>query len=162
MPTATAATVQNLSFTSIATVMDSWELARQKHACAEEIGSEILFCLFRLEPNTKCVFGFTANQAIETNPLLRMGVLVHATRIVAMLDSILSLLGPDLDMVQEVLGGLGERHKRHGVQKEFFVLLVDALCLALHDILGEAWTDATRQAWREVFGDMAAVIAESM
>jgi hemoglobin-like flavoprotein len=158
MPTATAATVQNLSFTSIATVMDSWELARQKHACAEEIGSEILFCLFRLEPNTKCVFGFTANQAIETNPLLRMGVLVHATRIVAMLDSILSLL----DMVQEVLGGLGERHKRHGVQKEFFVLLVDALCLALHDILGDAWTDATRQAWREVFGDMAAVIAESM
>lgn len=154
--------VKHMSYNDISKVLDSWELARQKYGCDEEVGTEIVLNLFRLDPTTKTIFGFRANQDIESNPLLRMGVLVHATRIVHMLDCVISLLGPDTDTLEEILSQLGERHKKHGVQKEHFAVLVTAVCQALGDIIGENWTDETHNAWKDIFGGMAEVIVESM
>jgi hemoglobin-like flavoprotein len=154
--------VKHMSYSAIAKVLDSWELSRQKYGCDEEVGTEILLNLFRLDPTSKAVFGFRANQNIESNPLLRMGVLVHAARIVQMLDCVISLLGPDTDTLEEILSQLGERHKKHGVKKEFFPLLIKAVCEALGDILGDQWNDDIQAAWEDLFGDMAQVIVDAM
>ena len=43
------------------------------------------------------------------------GLKSHAERVVALLDSILQLLGPDHEFMEEVLHRIGERHKKMGV-----------------------------------------------
>ena len=154
--------VKHMNYNDISKVLDSWERARQKYGSDEEVGTEIILNLFRLDKTTKTVFGFKENQNIESSPLLRMGVLVHATRIIHMLDCVISLLGPDTDTLEEILSQLGERHKKHGVKKEHFGMLVKAVCQALGDIIGAEWTDETHNAWKVIFGDVAEVIGDSM
>jgi hemoglobin-like flavoprotein len=154
--------VQLMSYDSIASVLDSWERARQKYGCDEEVGTEIILNMFRLDPQTKVVFGFRADQNVEGNPLLRMGVLVHAARIMNMLDCVLSLLGPDTDTLDEVLSQVGERHRKLGVKKEHFDVLTRATCTALKDIIGDDWTIATQKAWEDMLRDMASDITASM
>jgi hemoglobin-like flavoprotein len=157
-----AAMVKLMSYGAIASVIDSWERARQKYGCDEEIGTEIVLNLFRLEPQTKLIFGFRPDQNIEANPLLRMGVLVHAARMVAMIESVISLLGPDTDTLDEVLSQVGERHKKQGVKKEHFALFIKAVCQALADINGDGWTKDIQQAWEDILGDMADCITATM
>ncbi len=154
--------VKNIGYRSIARVLESWELARQKYGSVEELGTEILFHLFRAEPESKTVFGFKPNQAIENHPLLRMGVLVHGTRIVDMLDGVLMLLGPDTELLEEILSQQGKRHERHGVKKEYFSLLGDAVRGAISEILGDKFTDEHDAAWRELFVELSAEIMKSM
>lgn len=154
--------VKEMSYGAIAKVIDSWELARQKHGCEEEVGTEIVLNLFRLDPTIKQVFGFQAKQNIESNPLLKMGVLVHASRIMQMMDCIISLLGPDIDTLEEVLSQLGERHKKQGIQKEHFAVMGPAVCQSLGDILGDDFTEEARTVWIEMFDDLASVIAASV
>lgn len=151
-----------MSYGSIASVIDSWERARQKYGCDEEVGTEIVLNMFRIDPQTKVVFGFRADQNIEANPLLRMGVLVHAARIMHMLDCVISLLGPDTDTLDEVLNQVGERHKKQGVKKEHFAVLIQAICTSLKDIIGDEWSKDNQTAWEDILGDMAEVITASM
>jgi hypothetical protein len=128
--------VNDMSYQTISRVLASWDLARQRFGCEEKVGIEILFRLFRMEPETKVVFGFKPTQDIENHPMLRMGVLVHGAHIVKMLDGVLALLGPDAEMLEEILGQLGQRHQRHGVKTEYFSLLGDAIRETLASIIG--------------------------
>ena len=154
--------VNYMSYTSISKVIASWELARQKFGCDEKIGTDILFIIFRVEPETKAVFGFRPTQDVENHPMLRMGVLVHGMSLVKMLDSVLALLGPDIEMLEEILGQLGQRHQKHGVKKEYFPLLGDAIRETLSSIIGDKFTDSDDAAWKEVFGELAAEIVNGM
>ena len=66
-------------------VLSSWELASQKYSSPEEIGMQVLLCMFRTKPETKTVFGFTLKQYVEGNPMLKMGAIIHGTRVYSML-----------------------------------------------------------------------------
>ena len=116
--------VDAISYKHVSRVLSTWELANQKYGSREELGLEILFHVFKADPESKTVFGFKPNQNIADNPLLRMGVFVHGTRIVGMIDQVLGLLGPDSDSLIEFLATLGERHTRHHVKKSYFILML--------------------------------------
>ena len=153
----------DISYSSINSVMTSWELARQVYGCTEEVGMSILFNLFRMDKSTKTVFGFTETQNIECNPMLRMGVLVHGANIVQMIDSFLALLGPDIDTLEILLAEQGERHARIGVKPSHILLLGDACRTALAEIIAdEKWTTKMDEAWKELFGAMSAEMIKSM
>jgi hemoglobin-like flavoprotein len=154
--------VHDISYQSVSQVLESWELARQKYGTEEELGRKILLNLFRADPAIKEVFGFQRKQDIESNPMLLMGVMVHGTRMVAMLDSVLALLGPDTELLEEVLGSLGKRHRRYGVKKEYFALMGAAIRDAIADIFGDLYSDADDKAWKEVFDAMSAEIVRAM
>lgn len=162
--------MDSLSYSSIARVMQTWELARQKYGCDENVGMDILLHLFQLDSSAQTVFGFPVvpnkpltAKTIAANPLLRMGVLVHAARIVSMLDCVLSLLGPDTDMLVHLLQQTGQRHQKHGVKKEYFAHLVQAICLTLADILKDQWkAEADQNAWQDIFGELSLVIIDAM
>jgi hemoglobin-like flavoprotein len=153
--------VHDISYQSVSQVLESWELARQKHGSEEELGRKILLNLFRADPAIKEVFGFQRKQDIESNPMLLMGVMVHGTGMVAMLDSVLALLGPDTELLEEVLGSLGKRHQRYGVEKEYFVLMGAAIRDAISDIFGDLYSDADDKAWKEVFDAMSSEIVRA-
>jgi hemoglobin-like flavoprotein len=156
--------VKDYKYSTISKMLSSWELARQKYGSDEEVGTEIMLALFELDPTIKVVFGFRVDQNnIHTNPLLRMGVLVHAKHIMQMLDCVLSMLGPDTDTLSEVLKDVGRRHVRRGVRKEHVPLLIVAIQKTLKEIIGEdEWTKEIQDGWQDVFDDLSAEIVSCM
>jgi ribosomal 50S subunit-associated protein YjgA (DUF615 family) len=111
------------------------------------------------------VFGFKSDDDVfnENHRVLReAGLLVHGARIVDMLDGALALLGPDEDLLEEILGQLGKRHQSRGVKKEYFPLLGKAIRESLASTMGDYYTDDHDAAWEEVFGEISALIVKSM
>jgi len=75
----------------------------------------------------------------------------HADGIVALLDSILQMLGPDIEFIEEVLGQVGERHAKMQVNASFFPFLGQSLIWSLEQKLGDDFTEEQRHAWEEVY-----------
>ena len=154
--------VDAISYKHVSRVLSTWELANQKYGSREELGLEILLHVFHADPESKTVFGFKPNQNIADNPLLRMGVFVHGTRIVGMIDQVLGLLGPDSDSLIEFLATLGERHTRHHVKKSYFILMSDAIRASLSNIIGDGFTPDDDTAWKQVLDAMCDDITKNM
>jgi hemoglobin-like flavoprotein len=156
--------VDHINYQSISNVIACWEHANQKYSSREEIGNAILLQLFEISPETKVIFGFQQKQGnIEKHPMLRMGLMVHGLRIVQMIDEVLNWLGPDVDVLNEILSDLGNRHGRYGVKKEHFVHMGEAIRGALSNILDEKhYTKDVDMAWKEIFDTLSLVIVQSM
>ena len=152
-----------ISYQSISNVLACWEHANQKYSCREDIGNKVLLELFEVEPEIKLIFGFQPQQAnIETNPMLRMGLTIHGLRIVNMIDQILDLMGPDTDVLNEILNEQARRHQKHGVKKEHFAHMGTAIRGALSKILDkDVYTTEVDNSWKEMFDKLSATIAQS-
>jgi hemoglobin-like flavoprotein len=151
-----------ISYKVVQRVISSWQLASQKFGSREQIGLDVLLYLFRTEPTAKSVFGFTEKQNVEGNTMLKMGAMVHGTRIYSMLDQVISLVGPDTEILVEFLETLGERHKRLGVRKKYFVVLCDGVRMVLATILGDAYSPDDDKAWKELLEFFAAHITKQL
>lgn len=154
---------KEISYQSISNVLSCWEHANQKYSCREDIGNEILLELFDVEPEIKVIFGFQPHQMnIEANPMFRMGLIVHGLRIVNMIDQVLDLMGPDTDVLNEILQEQARRHQKHGVKKEHFAHMGTAIRRALSKILdNDVFTTEVDNAWKEMFDILSATIVQS-
>ena len=154
---------QEISYQSISNVLSCWEHANQKYSCREDIGNKILQELFDVEPEIKVIFGFQPNQMnIAANPMSRMGLMVHGLRIVNMIDQILNLMGPDTDILNEILQEQARRHQKHGVKKEHFAHMGTAIRAALSKILDDdVFTTEVDNSWKEMFDILSATIVQS-
>lgn len=115
--------------------------------------------LFELEPLTKVCFGFDEKFDVkkQCSGLFRFGVLIHAQRMMAMLDSALGLLGPDHELLTEILYDAGARHVKFGVK-----VLGQALAPALSDALGSQWTSEVAQAWELVMTELGSDLMKAI
>jgi hemoglobin-like flavoprotein len=152
----------DLSYASTAQVLESWELSRQKFGCVEEVGTMILLNLFDQAPETKEIFGFKADDNVEANPMLRVGLLIHGTRVVNMADSVLGMLGPDTDLLLDFLSEVGKRLQKSNVKKEHVSMFGIAIRDALAEIMDENWTDTIEDGWIEVYDELSEVIIQSL
>jgi len=59
------------------------------------------------------------------------GNLIHAVRMIYMFDAALSMLGPDTEMLEEVLHDLGRRHIGYGVSPHCYPFMGQAVVYAL-------------------------------
>jgi hemoglobin-like flavoprotein len=116
--------------------------------------------LFELEPSTKKVFHLDVDMKISG--MQKMAVLIHGHRIVHMLDSVLSMLGPDMDTVEEILTQLGERHRRYGVKAEYIPLLGQAIRESLKEVIGSEWTDSVHTSWVAVYEAISAILLKAL
>jgi hemoglobin-like flavoprotein len=91
-----------------------------------------------------------------------MGLLVHGLRMIEMLDSVLNLLGPDMDDLEQVLSGMGKRHAKMGVRKEHMESFGLAVRDALAEIMEDEWTDAMEDAWIEVLECLTDILIQDM
>ena len=74
-----------------------------------------------MEPNTKALFGLKPGQnkefdvdAMKQRRLFEM----HATRFIRMVNQALELLGPDVELLTDILFDLGSKHVGYGVKPE--------------------------------------------
>lgn len=117
-----------------------------------------------MEPAAKKVFGFPRNFDLKSQKsgLARIGFLIHSKRMIEMLDVALGMIGPEHEILTEILTKLGKRHVHHGVKKEFFPILGEALKDALSERLDGKWTYEVEEAWEIVYGEMSRDIIKGM
>lgn len=73
-----------------------------------------------------------------------------------MLETALQMLGPDIELLSEVLHELGVKHQRYGVKPVMFELMGESLIQMLEQVLDEKdFTYATRVAWEETYQELS-------
>jgi hemoglobin-like flavoprotein len=106
------------------------------------------------------VFGF----AIDVSPrsLIRdkdERFIRHATVLVQMIETAIGMLGPDIELLTEIMTGLGKKHVAYGVTPDMFPVLgqclIDTLAECLNDDTPGSFSTASRDAWEEVYFGLA-------
>jgi hypothetical protein len=89
-------------------------------------------------------------------------ILIHAQRVMDMLDSAMGLLGPNHELLTEILSDAGVRHVKFGVNASYIPYMGKALAPALSDVLGSQWTGEVAQAWEIVMNEFASDLMKAI
>jgi nitric oxide dioxygenase len=80
-----------------------------------------------------------------------------------MLDRALNMLGPDAELLAEILTDLGKKHARIGVETYMFPIMGEALVQTLRENLGSrCFTPDVGQAWNKVYEAMTVTMIDAM
>lgn len=80
-----------------------------------------------------------------------------------MMDAALSMLGPDMDLLNEIIGELAEKHKRYGVTAPMFPILGEGFLVALETHLGASFFDSNmKTAWQETYDLLSNEMTKAM
>jgi len=72
-----------------------------------------------------------------------------------MIDKALGMLGPDIELLTEILLDLGHKHVGYGVKPEYYPSMGQALIQVLADELGDRFTQTMRDDWVEIYGALS-------
>lgn len=144
--------ITELSYNTLALVLDSWSFLKISKDLFDETGQHLFQKLFSRSPEIKLLFGFPPDLNPDSEDLLHnMRFIRHSLYMMEMLDSALNLVGPDIELLTEILHDLGSKHVRYGVQPEMFPVMGECLIESLKDSLGEKFDDRTREAWEILY-----------
>lgn len=110
-----------------------------------------------LQPRAKNFYGFKESPEQGKKMMAK-----HAEGIVHLFDSILQMLGPDLEFIEEILGQVGSRHVTLGVNPSLFPFLGNALIWAIQNDIGDDMTDEHIEAWEEVYDAISGDIVKAI
>ena len=116
----------------------------------------LLFRLFTMEPSAKIIFGFNKDMDPNSDDVLNSPRFTkHAKYFIQMIDKALSMLGPDIEILTEILLELGEKHVKYGVKPEYFPSMGRALIDTVGEFLGDDFTEDVKSDWVEVYGALS-------
>lgn len=147
---------------SVMKVLSSWETARQRNGFDEQLGIDTLLILFKMNPEIKPIYGFAVDREVKAQGIQRMGILIHGLQVVSTFDAILSALGPDEELLSEVIAETGEKHCQRGLSPDHFTLLCRSLLQVLEKIMGDKWTADIQAAWSQIIHCVSAEITKNM
>lgn len=119
---------------------------------------ELFTCdsLFTESPPTKELFGFPITIDPSSKDLLdSRRFKMHSAYMIQMLDTALGMLGPDIELLSDILLELGSKHERYGVKPEMFMVMGKSLNHALSKVLGKSFDAATQEAWKETYAELS-------
>lgn len=87
---------------------------------------------------------------------------VHAKAFAQLFDSIVQMLGPDIEFIEEILKQVGKRHKAMGVSPSFLPFMGQALIHALEVTTDRKLGEEERNAWEEVYDSISNEITKSI
>jgi hemoglobin-like flavoprotein len=146
--------IEEMSYYTVSTCLDSWEALHRNVNYAEELGKILFIKFFVLKPEAKKIFGFdTKSMKSDDDFFNSPRFLAHGKHFVGILDTAVDMLGPNLEMLTEILLELGDEHKnKHGVKKEWFPIMGVALLECMADMLGpKKFSAETKKCWLEVY-----------
>jgi hemoglobin-like flavoprotein len=136
-------------------VIDSWEYVRRQPKYEVTVGTTLFLKLFELEPDAKAIFGFKGAQLDDNKFTTSLRFTRHAKYFIQMIDRALGMLGPDIELLTEILMELGVKHVSYGVKPEYFPSMGRALIHAVKESMGDIWSDEIKDAWVEVYGALS-------
>jgi hemoglobin-like flavoprotein len=102
------------------------------------------------------LFGFPIDIDANSTELLKSKrFIMHASYLIQMIDCALNMLGPDIELLTEMMTDLGVKHVAYGVKPEYFPIMGRCLITVLADCLGDSFTDTVKQAWVETYDALA-------
>jgi hemoglobin-like flavoprotein len=112
---------------------------------------------FSLEPEAQLIFGFSETMDPNSDEVIKSARFIkHAKYFVQMIDKALNMMGPDIELLTEILLELGQKHVRYGVKPEFFPSMGRALIDAVSSNLpAGVFTDTIKSDWVEVYGALS-------
>jgi len=100
------------------------------------------------------VFGFKCDGKVDFSKSEMF--IMHAKKFVTMLDSAVDMLGPNLDMLTDILTELGQKHAiKYLVKPEYFPPMGIALLESLQEVDKEFTLDI-QKSWRVVYTAISA------
>mmetsp|Transcript_15713 Transcript_15713/g.43349 ORF Transcript_15713/g.43349 Transcript_15713/m.43349 type:complete len:92 (-) Transcript_15713:110-385(-) len=87
---------------------------------------------------------------------------MHAAYLVQMLDTALNMVGPDIELLTEIMLELGAKHVRYGVKADMFPVMGEAIIIALRSSLKDGFTEPVEEAWKETFDALSTDMIKGM
>jgi hemoglobin-like flavoprotein len=81
--------------------------------------------------------------------------MMHAVYLIQMIDTALNMLGPDIELLTDIMTELGSKHVQYGVEPLMFPMMGEALIFTLELILKGDFTNLVREAWVETYTALA-------
>jgi len=154
---------KRLSYTVVTKVTQTWDYAKRLPHFEERVGTDLLLKLFELEPRTKTVFHFDLEYNPTAEELKESGNLRFAFQMLDSFDSCIHTLGPETEILYEILGDLGRRHRAYGVSPHFFPFFGQAMVFAMGNILGpEIWTKELRGMWQQLYDSFSGIMMKAI
>jgi hemoglobin-like flavoprotein len=146
-----------LTDSTMSHVMDTWELMRRVKNYEQVAGAKLFQKLFNKCPAAKVLFGFPVDiDANSLEVLTSKRFLMHASYLISMIDTALNMLGPDIELLTDIMLELGVKHIRYGVTPEMFPIMGDCLIETLEETLGvDAISVAAKNAWLDTYDALA-------
>jgi hemoglobin-like flavoprotein len=109
------------------------------------------------------LFGFPIDIDVYSSELLQSKrFLAHAAYLLEMIDTALNMLGPDIELLTEIMHDLGLKHIRFGVKPEMFPIMGEALIYVLIDTLGDEFTPSMIESWVETYDSLSGDMIRAM
>ena len=120
--------------------------------------------MFAKVPQTKLLFGFPLDMPVDPLSLkANHRFKAHAKYMIAMLGKALNMLGPDDELLTEVMSDLGKKHFQLGIEDEYYYQVMgDSLFLALSEMLGSYVTPEIEESWTIVYGELTAAMIQEI
>ena len=122
----------------------------------------LLSRLFELEPRTKKVFHFDLGYSPTPQELKESGNLKFAIHMLESFDACISMLGPETEILYEILSDIGRRHVSYGVSPHFFPFFGQAMVYALSNVLVDYITPELKEVWLELYDSLSGVIMKAI
>lgn len=153
--------IDELDYETASVVIESWEALRSMENYAQRTGRGLLIRFFAEQPAAKAVFGFdNAPKKWRNNDSVYDSeeFLDVAKNLMDIVEQAVDMLGPDLQVLAEVLIELGEKyHREYGMEYEYYGVLGKALIDQLEEMLGPQglFGIRTKSCWLQVYGALA-------
>ena len=119
--------------------------------------------LFDKCPQAKLLFGFPIDIDVDSPELLQSKrFIAQAIYFWNMIDTSLNMLGPDIELLTEIMTELGTKHVVYGVKPEMFPIMGDALIWTLKEMLGDKFQDENEKAWKETYDALSSDMIRAM
>jgi hemoglobin-like flavoprotein len=153
-----------LDYTTLFAVMDSWEQLRRMPNSGEVAGTILFKHFFTACPGAKVLFGFPEDMDPGSESMTQSKrFIMHASNMIDMLDRALNMLGPDAELLAEILTDLGKKHARMGVRESYFPFMGEALIATLRDVLGASgFTPEIEESWNVVYAGLSTAMVKAM
>ena len=106
---------------------------------------------FEAEPTALRVFTFGKDTELNEEFFKSPRLLHHASFFIKMVDRAIALLGPDIELLTEIMLDLGKQHSEFGVKKSYYPPMGQALIKTLEELLGDKFKKSHKDAWLEVY-----------
>jgi len=136
-----------LSYSTVSNVNDSWDRVRKLKNYDEEFGVKLFAKFAKSVPEAMTLFGFTGDQVDYVSSDLFISQSIQLFRL---LDSIINTLGPDLDMLTDIILQLGKECITYHVKREYFPVMGIALLQTLKEF-DDKFTKDIEISWLEVY-----------
>jgi len=81
---------------------------------------------------------------------------MHASYLIQMLDTALNMLGPDIELLTEIMQELGAKHVTYGVKPEMFPIMGECLIATMkQNLKASVMSGPVEDAWKEVYSALS-------